>query len=454
MTLATTLFKNTSYLRAKRDLLLSLKKAKGDIKGVKKSTSDILAKASQEIGDLRGRPLFYSAIFSGLGNGPLAELIDGSIKYDFITGIGTHFFGHSDLDLVGCAVEAASKNVVMQGNLQSSPEVKDFLETILKEAGGRLQYGWLAPTGTDANENALKVIRHKKTPAHKIIAFKNCFHGRTLIMADITDQDAYRKGLYRYHDAFYIPFYDVTDSQSIQKSELALKEILSQHKAEISGFVFELVQGEGGFNSAPPEFFKRLMTICKENHIAVWVDEIQTVGRTGELFAFQKLGLEEYVDIVTAGKMLQNCVTLYTKEYNPEAGLLAGTFCGSTVSLAVGRRVIERLKEEKFFGKNGKLAQLEKWAVKGLEDLQKRVGEEKVSHIGAIGAMVSWQFLDGSLEKTKELILKAFEEGIMVFYCGRGPYKIRFLLPGGCLTQAQYEKGLSFIEKAIKKVTL
>ena len=131
MTLATTLFKNTSYLRAKRDLLLSLKKAKGDIKGVKKSTSDILAKASQEIGDLRGRPLFYSAIFSGLGNGPLAELIDGSIKYDFITGIGTHFFGHSDLDLVGCAVEAASKNVVMQGNLQSSPEVKDFLETIL-----------------------------------------------------------------------------------------------------------------------------------------------------------------------------------------------------------------------------------------------------------------------------------------------------------------------------------
>lgn len=455
MTVATTLFKGTSFLRAKRDTLVAIKKAKSTITSVKKSSSSLLMQAAKELGELRGRPLFYPALLSGVGNGTLAELIDSSVKYDFITGIGTHFFGHSDLDLIGVALEAASQNVVMQGNLQSGPELKDFLETLLKMAGPPLKYGWLATSGTDANETALKIIRHKKTPAYKVIAFKNCFHGRTLIMADLTDQDAYRKGLHRYHDAYYIPFFDPNDPKSIEKSETALKDLLfrdsRQYKSEIGGFVFELVQGEGGFNPAPAEFFKRLMTICREANIAIWVDEIQTAGRTGELFAFQKLGLQDFMDIVTVGKMLQNCATLYTEAYNPEAGLLAGTFAGSTVSLAVGKRILERLKEEKFFGKNGKIAQIEKWVFSGLKNLQKEVGEETISQIGVLGTMVSFQFRKGELEETKKLILTLFEKGVMTFYCGRGPYKVRFLLPGGAITQKEFEKALTLLKKAIKE---
>ncbi len=456
MTVATTLFKGASFLRAKRDALLAIKKAKGTITSVKKSSSSVLAQAAKELGDVRGRPLFYPALLSGVGNGALVELIDGSVKYDFITGIGTHFFGHSDLDLIGVALEASSQNVVMQGNLQSGAELKDFLATLLKMAGAPLKYGWPATSGTDANETALKIIRHKKTPAYKVIAFKNCFHGRTLVMADLTDQDAYRKGLHRYHDAYYIPFFDPNDpkslANSIERSESALKDILSQHKSEVGGFVFELVQGEGGFNPAPAEFFKRLMTICKEANIAVWVDEIQTAGRTGELFAFQKLGLQNFVDIVTVGKMFQNCATLYTEAYNPEAGLLAGTFAGSTVSLAVGKRILERLKEEKFFGKNGKIAQIEKWVLEGLKDLQKEVGEDTLSHMGVLGTMVSFQFRKGELEETKKFILTLFEEGVMTFYCGRGPYKVRFLLPGGVLTQKEFEKALTLVKKAIHRM--
>ncbi len=452
MTVATNLFKGTSFLRAKRDTLLAIKKAQSTLTSVKKSSSSVLAQAAKELGELRGRSLFYPALFSGVGNGSLVELIDGSVKYDFITGIGTHFFGHSDLDLIGVALEAASKNVVMQGNLQANTELKDFLETLLSLAGPPLKYGWLATSGTDANENALKVIRHKKTPAYKVVAFKNCFHGRTLIMADITDQDAYRKGLHRYQDAYYVPFFDPKDPHSIEKSEAALKEILSQHTADIACFVFELIQGEGGFHPAPPEFFKRLMDICRQANIAIWVDEIQTVGRTGELFAFQKLGLKDTVDVATVGKMLQNCATLYTEHYNPEAGLLAGTFAGSTISLAVGKRILERLKEEKFFGKNGKIAQIEKWVFSGLKNLQKEVGEETLSNIGVLGTMVSFQFRKGDLEETKKFILNLFEEGVMTFYCGRGPYKVRFLLPGGAITQKDFEKALSLVKKTIHRM--
>ena len=42
-----------------------------------------------------------------------------------------------------------------------------------------------------ANENALKMVRQKNSPAHKIVAFSDAFAGRTTFMAEITDNPAY-----------------------------------------------------------------------------------------------------------------------------------------------------------------------------------------------------------------------------------------------------------------------
>ena len=108
--------------------------------------------------------------------------------------------------------------------------------------------------------------------------------------------------------------------------------------------LFELVQGEGGIHTAPREFFVALMERCRRAGIAVWVDEVQTFARTGELFAHKTLGLESYVDVVTAGKALQGSAVLFRRAYNPKPGLIAGTFAGASVGMAVGARIIERLE--------------------------------------------------------------------------------------------------------------
>jgi hypothetical protein len=55
-------------------------------------------------GNLRGRELFFPYIGSGLGNGSLVELADGSVKYDFISGMGVHYFGHSFIPRRKCFV--------------------------------------------------------------------------------------------------------------------------------------------------------------------------------------------------------------------------------------------------------------------------------------------------------------------------------------------------------------
>src|SRR5437016_2610563 len=54
---------------------------------------------------VRGHPLYYPYIGSGLGKGPLVELLDGSVKFDLISGIGAHYFGHSHSALVSQIID-------------------------------------------------------------------------------------------------------------------------------------------------------------------------------------------------------------------------------------------------------------------------------------------------------------------------------------------------------------
>ena len=128
--------------------------------------------------------------------------------------------------------------------------------------------------------------------------------------------------------------------------------------AEVTVFVtkLELIKGEGGFNTAPREYFKALMDVCRGAGIAIWDDEIQTFGRLDRMFAYEALDLGDYVDVFCVGKMTQACATLFTEEFNPQAGLLSGTFIGEGVSFRVGRRILERLDEGDYYGEKGRIA--------------------------------------------------------------------------------------------------
>ena len=215
-----------------------------------------------------------------------------------------------------------------------------------------------------------------------------------------------------------------------------------------------MAQGEGAFNFAPREFFIPLMDICKNEGIAIWIDEIQTCGRLGELFAYQKMGLEKYVDVVTCGKMFQNCATLWSREYAPRPNLIAGTFGGSTISLMVGRRIIERLLTENFFGKNGKIATIEKYAKSGLQGLNKRLKKGSINQIEGIGCMIAFTPNNGEQKVVDDLIHRAFENGLILWKAGhRPPYKIRLLLPGGALTEDGFKAGMEILGRSIEEVS-
>ena len=407
----------------------------------------------QRVARLRGRPLFFPYIGSGLGRGARVLTADGRWLLDFAIGIGVHFFGHSHPDLLRAALTAAASDVVMQGNLQANAEYGDLLDLLLSYSAPQLVHGWLSLSGAEANENALKLIRYHHQPARDLIAFRRCFHGRTTTMAEITDRPDYRKGQPARERVFYLPFYEPDDPDSPQRTLTALREVLDQQPGAIAACVFELVQGESGFRVAPREFFVPLMETLKEQGVAVWVDEIQTFGRTGELFAFQRLGLTEYVDVVTVGKLLQNSAVLFRDEYQPDPSLISGTFAGSTVGLAVGRRIVEKLVHENYFGLQGKIASLEQHARDGLARLQADL-PGAIQSFDGIGAMWAFEPAEASHEAVKALLQECYRNGLILYYAGvgDGPYRVRMFLPGGVLTLDEFDEALDIVRFSLSRL--
>jgi 4-aminobutyrate aminotransferase/(S)-3-amino-2-methylpropionate transaminase len=407
-------------------------------------------KALRDVERMRGRPLMLPMLGAGRGNGARVVLGDGSTKLDFISGIGVYAFGHGDRDLLEHAVVAACSDVLFQGHLLPGPEYLQLTRALLKHAGKRMKHAWLAMSGAMANENALKMIFQKRAPADRIVVFEGAFHGRTLAMAQLTDKPGFREGLPETVKVLHVPFFDPADPDSIAKSLATLDGHLTRYPGEIAGMCFEIVQGEGGFNTAPREFFVSLMERCHDAGLAVWVDEVQTFARTGELFAFRTLDLEEHVDLCTVGKILQGSATLFSKDYNPKPGLVAGTYAGNTVGMAVGARIIERLEDEGYLGPEGRLVVLAGRIERRFQSLEKRMPKAigARSGMGAMQAFVPWH---GSPDVTSAVLAACFDEGLVLLSAGTNPCKVRMLPPLNA-TDEELEAAFCILEKAIARV--
>jgi 4-aminobutyrate aminotransferase-like enzyme len=455
-----TLRGSSRFALAKKELIAAIVEASSSIQGVRPGSSsaevtEVFCSTLKSFAKDRGRDLYFPFLASGIGFGPWVELMDGSVKFDMITGIGIHFFGHSHPALMSEVIEGLPGDV-MQGNLEPGVEMAELLRALLSRvgSGSRLTRGWLMCSGTMVNEVALKIIRQKRFPATKVLAFKECFAGRSTAMQEITDNPGYRQGQPTYGEVFYLSFYEPSLGLqgSIDRTLREMKEQLNRFPGQFALLMTELVQGEGGFQFAPREFYVRIFEEAKKAGLALWMDEVQTFGRTGELFAYQKFGLNEYVDVVTVGKMLQACALLFTDEYNPKPGLVAGTFSGSTAALRSARKVLELLDEGKFLGGGGQIERLSGQFVHHLEELKANSCKGMVGEIRAIGGMIGFEPFRGTMEDVKAVLMKLFDLGVVAFYCGHGPYLIRMLPPLGAMNENHIGQVCQIIERALIEV--
>ena len=116
--------------------------------------------------------------------------------------------------------------------------------------------------------------------------------------------------------------------------------------------MLEPIQGEAGVVVAPDGYVRALRALTRERGILMILDEVQTgVGRTGRFLGCQHAGIAP--DIVTLGKGLGGGVPLAALVAADsvscfEYGDQGGTFNGNPLMAAVGRAVVETVKQPAF----------------------------------------------------------------------------------------------------------
>jgi len=419
---------------AKQKILQTLSNYQEEITGIRPASEARKVSYNQIIEQFqsqRAGALIYPYVGTGFGKGPFVELEDGSVKYDFICGIGVYQFGHCNPMLVEASLDAALQDTLIQGNVQQNTNSLELTQLILEMANQDshvFDHCFLSSSGVMAGENALKITFQKKFPANRIFAFKRCFAGRTLAFSQINDKAVGRAGLPDCFPVDHLPFFDPEDPEGSTNSTLeAMQTLLEAYPGKYAAMMIELVQGEGGFYPGETEYFRKIMNLCRSNGIAVLVDEIQTFSRLSKPFAFQYYGLDDLVDVVWIGKASQVCATLFKREYAPKPGLLGQTYTAATTSIEGAIHILKALKSGGYFGEEGKIEQLGAYMREKLQAFANETGLIEGPY--GIGSMICFTPLKGDNTKVGAFTKRLYENGVITLTAGSHPTKCRFLLP-------------------------
>lgn len=222
-------------------------------------------------------------------DGKGARLFDaeGRAYWDLLGGIAVNVLGHKHPRIVK-ALRSASDELLHVSNLYYHPAQGILAEKLVRASG--LCRAFFCNSGTEANEAALKFAR-LATGKTKLVALEESFHGRTLGSLSLTGHEAYRTPF-----APLVPGVTFVAPNDVAALEAAVDN-------ETAAIFLEPVMGEGGIIPLSDEFMIAARRIADLHGTMLVLDEIQCgLGRTGQLFAFQKSGI--LPDIVTLAKPL------------------------------------------------------------------------------------------------------------------------------------------------------
>jgi 4-aminobutyrate aminotransferase/(S)-3-amino-2-methylpropionate transaminase len=312
-------------------------------------------------------------------------------------------------------------------------------------------------TGAEALENAVKIAR-VATGRPGVIAFGGGYHGRTLLTLGMTGKVApYKTGFGPFPaDIFHAIFPDAARGITVDHSMASVEAILRNdiEASRVAAIVIEPVQGEGGFNIAPPELFKRLRALCDSNGILLIADEVQTgAGRTGTWFAVEQMGVAP--DLITVAKSLAGGFPLSAVVGRadvmdaPAAGGLGGTYAGSPVGCAAALAVLDVFERENLVQRARTVGERLTSALKAMA--QRHAG---VCAVRGLGAMVAFELAKGGnpqqpdADLAKRIVAEAARRGLILLTCGTWGNVVRIMVPLTA-SDALLDEGLGILADAL-----
>lgn len=275
------------------------------------------------------------------GRGAWIWTSDGEKYLDLYGGHAVCATGHSHPHVVEALKNQAEK-VLFYSNLVYSEIRARAAEKLVSIAPESLTKAFFCNSGTEANENAMRMARFA-TKREKIITFSGGFHGRTADSISATFL-----GKYREIGKPNVPHHVCAEFGNIE----SVKELADTETAAI---MLEPIQSMAGVAEAEPKFFRQLREICDELGIILIFDEVQTgIGRTGNWF-FGGSDLADFVepDIITLAKSLGSgvpvgaCLVNEKGSKNIKLNDLGTTFGGGMLAMAAVLATIEAIENDK-----------------------------------------------------------------------------------------------------------
>ena len=365
--------------------------------------------------------------------------VDGKRYIDFAAGIAVVNTGHRHPKVMAAVAQQAELFAHTCFHISPYESYVALAERLNALAPGDFAKKTLfLNSGAEAVENAIKIARYY-TKRSAIIAFSGGFHGRTHMTMALTGKVMpYKRGFGPfpaevYHAEFPQPYRGITTEQALADIDRLFHGDVDPKS--VAAIIVEPVQGEGGFNVAPPEFLKAVRRLCDEHGIVMIADEVQTgVARTGKMFCIEHSGVVP--DLITMAKGLGGGFPLSavtgraTIMDAAHPGGLGGTYGGNPISIAAAHAVLDVVESEDLCGRAIRVGQKMRSRLEALAKEMPCIGE-----VRGLGAMVAIELVKDA--KTKEpdpettaaVLAHAEKRGLILLSCGTSANVVRLLAP-------------------------
>jgi 4-aminobutyrate aminotransferase len=382
---------------------------------------------------------------------------DGNTYLDFACGISVTNLGHQHPGVKAAVLEQIDRLWHAGGSFKYESKVR-AAEALRDVTPPGIDQFLFMNSGSEAVEAAVKMAK-KTSGRQAVIAFRGGFHGRTMGSVSYTTSNAkYRRGYHPILPSVFIAPFPHPFAWGLAQDEAdrrALDELdrMFQHEIEprdVSAFLVEPVQGEGGYYPATPFFLGALRQLADEHGILLIHDEIQTAfGRTGSWWAADLL--EVRPDVLVMGKAIANGFPLSAvgtsserfAEWKP--GSHGTTFGGNPVSCAAAAATVTALHDV-----IPGVPDLSVRAVGKFEDMAAR--RSTIGDVRGLGLMIGVELSheDGTPDAAamKHVKAQARDAGMFILSCGPNGNVIRFI-PPLIVTQAELDEGIDIIDQAL-----
>jgi acetylornithine/N-succinyldiaminopimelate aminotransferase len=261
----------------------------------------------------------------------------GNEYLDFLGGISVVQIGHCHPRLVAAVTEQAARLMHVGNLFYTEPGIRLAHRLMERGLGGAV---FLCNSGAEAIECALKLARRHRAGGNFVVV-EGGFHGRTMGALSATPQEAKQAPF-----APLVPGFTAVPRDDAAAIEAAVDD-------DTAAVLLEPIQGESGIHPLSPETLQAARAACDRHGALLIFDEIQCgMGRTGDLWAWQGLGVRP--DVMTVAKGLGGGLPIGACLTSPDfAGVLqrgdhGSTFAGGPVIAAGAHAVLDVVDDPGF----------------------------------------------------------------------------------------------------------